>query len=467
MDYGMDPRVTEDPDYVDLLDDALLAVPSISVATDLGNLFDEGDGIYLNPMGHGAAWERPASLEILDPADTHEVQIGMGLRIRGGWSRHQNNPKHAFRFFFREEYGAPKLEFALFEDGVDAFDKVDLRTAQNYSWSFKGREGRENTFLRDVFSRDLQRSLGQPSSRSRYYHLYLNGVYWGLYQTQERTEARYAASWFGGEVDDYDVVKVNGDDPRGRVIEATDGTLDLWEDVWDRCAAGFEDDAAYFALQGLDASGAPDPGQRALVDVDNLIDYMLVIFYAGNFDAPTGAFTENQGANNFFAIVDRADPDQGFRFFAHDAEHSLLPDAWSPGIGVAEDRVNLGTRTDRYRMNVARFDDFHPQWLHHRLTANARYRARFAARAREVLADDGPLGDAAVEALLRARAAQIELAIVAESARWGDAKWFDEGGRTWRTRDDDWQPAVDRILDDWVPRRRAIFIDQLVTAGLW
>ena len=292
-------------------------------------------------------------------------------------------------------------------------------------------------------------------------------MYWGLYQTQERTEARFAASYLGGEADDYDVVKVDGDDPTARVIEATDGDLAAWEAVWNRCEAGFEADAAYFALLGLDETGVRDPALPVLVDVDNLIDYMLVIFYAGNFDAPTGAFTHNQGPNNFFAIRDRTDPDRGFVFFAHDAEHSLLPDAWSPGVGLAEDRVNLGTRSDSYRMNVSRFDDFHPQWLHHRLTANAQYRARFAARARVLLADDGPMSEGPVAALLTARAAQIELAIIAESARWGDAKSFRDGGRSHRTRDDDWSPAVARILENWVPHRRAVLISQLTAAGLW
>ena len=105
-----------------------------------------------------------------------------GLRIRGGYSRSNGNPKHAFRLFFRNEYGAGKLEFPLFGDeGVDTFDGFDLRTTQNYSWSFDG--SGQNTFLRDVFSRDVQRELGQPYTRSRYYHLYINGQYWGLYQT--------------------------------------------------------------------------------------------------------------------------------------------------------------------------------------------------------------------------------------------------------------------------------------------
>ena len=219
-------------------------------------------------------------------------------------------------------------------------------------------------------------------------------------------------------------------------------------------------------LLGNTPEGVRDPDQPVLVEVDSLIDYMLVIFYAGNFDAPTGAFTGNNGPNNFFAIYDREDPDQGFRFFAHDSEHSLLADAWSPGVGLTEDRVSLASRTDSYRMTVSSFANFHPQWLHHRLTSSASYRARFAERAAVWLAEDGPMGPAAATALFQARADEIELAIIAESARWGDSKSFSVGGRTWRTRDDDWQPAIDRVVQEWMPARTEIVREQLRDAGL-
>ena len=125
-----------------------------------------------------SSWERPASLELIDPQDGGQFQINAGLRIRGGFSRSGNNPKHAFRAFFRDEYGDKKLAHALFgEEGVDEFDNIDFRTAQNYSWSFQGDS--RNTLLREVFSRDTQMSMGRPYTRSRHYHLYLNGQYWG------------------------------------------------------------------------------------------------------------------------------------------------------------------------------------------------------------------------------------------------------------------------------------------------
>ena len=465
IDYGMDPRVYEDPVYADLISDGLLAIPSWSISIDLEHLFDPATGIYMNAQERGHEWERPCALEQLDPADEREFGVAAGLRIRGGWSRHKTNPKHAFRLYFREQYGDAKLDFPLFDDeGVGHFDKIDLRTSQNYSWSFTADSGRENTMNRDVFSRDLQRELGRPYTRSRYVHLYLNGVYWGLFQTQERSEARYATAYFGGVVDDWDVIKVNQAD---RLIEAVDGSLDVWADLWELCLAGFEDDTNYQLIQGKGPDGQPDPSLRVLVDVDNLIDYMLVIFFTGNFDAPSSSFFHNQGPNNFFALYDRLSPDRGFVFFTHDSEHSLLADNWGPGAGLQEDRVNLATRTDDYRMLVDDFFAFHPQWLHFKLTDNPAYRDRFAARASELLGGGGLLTDEQAAPLFAARVAEIELAIIAESARWGDSVSFNEAGRTWRTRDDDWVPATQRVLEDWMPHRTAIVIEQLEAAALW
>jgi hypothetical protein len=111
-----------------------------------------------------------------------------------------------YHLFFREEYGAAKLRYPLFEDeGVSEFDKVDLRCAQNYSWA--NWSGEHNTLVRDVFSRDTQRDMNQPYTCSRYYHLYVNGMYWGIYQTQERAEASYASDYFEGTREDFDVIK--------------------------------------------------------------------------------------------------------------------------------------------------------------------------------------------------------------------------------------------------------------------
>ena len=64
-------------------------------------MFDPASGIYANAYQQGKDWERPASLELINPDGTAGFQIDAGLRIRGGYSRSGDNPKHAFRLFFR------------------------------------------------------------------------------------------------------------------------------------------------------------------------------------------------------------------------------------------------------------------------------------------------------------------------------------------------------------------------------
>lgn len=459
INYGMDPDVLNDPRYKDLIDGALLAIPAISISTDLKHLFAADSGIYMNAMSDGREWERPTSLELLNPNGTEGFQINAGIRIRGGWSRHGDNPKHAFRFFFRSEYGKGKLEFPLFEnEGVNKFDKVDLRTSQNYSWSYPGHMGEYNTMNRDVFSRDLQREMGRPYTRSRYYHLYINGVYWGLYQTQERSEARYAASYFGGSEEDYDAVKP-GDN---YVMEATDGNLDAYREVWNFCSAGFLANANYFKLQGLNADGTRNPAYKVWVDIDNLIDFMLVIFYAGNFDSPTSKFGQNKSPNNFYCIYNRT-AQEGFKFFAHDAEHTLRTTAGEgPGVGLYENRVNIGNLNDSYKMTVADFSRFHPQWLHFKLSENAEYRIRFADHVYKHFFNQGCMTPPKATALFLSRAKEIEMAIIAESARWGDTYRHPP-----RTKNDDWQRAIDDMVQNYFPYRTAIVLGQLMQANLY
>jgi len=461
IDLEMDSRIVNHTSYKNQITPALREIPSLSVVTDLNHLFDANSGIYVNAGGHGHFWERNCSMELIHPDGATGFNVNAGLRIRGGWSRHPEYAKHAFRLFFRSEYGDAKLYYPLFEEeGTDRYDKIDLRCAQNYAWS--NGDGR-NTHLRDVFSRDLQRDMGQPYTRSRHYHLYLNGMYWGIYQTQERSEARFAADYFGGQTGDYDVIKVNTEDWQYQ-IEATDGNFDLWHALWNMCNTGFQSNEDYFKLMGRDSDGNPVSGGQVYVEIDNLIDYMLTIFYTGNFDAPTSTFGWNKGPNNFFAINSRANRSKGFTFYNHDAEHSLFSEVAEPGTGLYEDRVNLTRRTDDKHMEVGHFGSFHPQWLHHRLTDNIEYRIRFMDRANLHTRGEGALTWHKNLERLNSRASEIDTAIVAESARWGDARpWVSQP----HTKNENWIPQVQKIRDEFFPYRTTILIDQLREADLY
>ena len=436
--YGMDPDVFTDPRYTNLIDDALLAIPTFSVVTDLENLFDPAIGIFVNANQDERAWERPCSIELLNPDGSKGFQINGGIRMRGGYSRQDSNPKHAFRLFFRSDYGESKLRYALFEnEGVDEFDKVDLRTAQNYAWSFN--YDNKNTIVRDVFSRDIQGKCGQPYTRSRYYHLYLDGHYWGLFQTQERASASFGESYLGGSKDDYDVVKPDND--IGRRIEATDGNLDAYRALWDMAvsAEGW-DNTNYFRAQGLNVDGSRNHTYTNYLDADNVADYMIITYFTGDKDGPGSRFTTPR-PNNFFGIFNREDPN-GFSYYEHDSEHSL-------DTGVS-DMVNPLTT------GGATWENFNPHWLHEQLTTNSEYRVLFGDRVYKHLYNEGSLTVTAATNLFRARAAQIDMAIIAESARWGD----NINSSSPKTRDDHWIPAVNNTVN-WINNRLPTVLAQL------
>lgn len=450
LDFGMDPDIVNSRVWGPQMEEALKQIPSLSVVMDADDLFGSREGIFVNAGSHGREWERPASMELINPDGGDGFHVNMGIRIRGGFSRSGGNPKHAFRLFFRDEYGDAKLEYPLFGDeGAEEFDKVDLRTTQNYSWAFRGSS--RNAFVRDVFSRDLQRDMGQPYTRSRFYHLYLNGQYFGLFQTQERAEARYAASYFGGDSDDYDVVKSAGSSG-GYQNEATDGTLEAYE----RLAAFFYQSGGlsdnnfddYMRAQGKNPDGTRNPDYERLLDVENLMDYMIITYFTSDADGPGSKFTRPR-VNNYFGIFNRANPD-GFKFFEHDSEHSL-----DTG-NAAGANYNM---VSPFTTGGSQFRYFNPHWMHEQLARrNSEYRTQFMDRVVELTQPGGLLTPEKTLPIIDARAAQFDMAIIAESARWGDAK------RNTPYTKSTWESAV-RSTRSWLQQRVPTFLNQLRSVG--
>jgi hypothetical protein len=448
ISYGMDPQVCNSSLYKNKIVAALTDIPSFSMVMDLKDLFDPQTGIYVNAEQRGEEWERPCSIELIYPDGTDGFQINCGVRIRGGYSRISACPKRAFRFYFKKEYGETKLKYPLFGDeGVDESDKIDLRTSMNYSWSYGADDPSKNTMNRDVFSRDLQRDMGQPYTRSRYYHLYINGTYWGLYQTQERSEASFAASYFGGNREDYDVIKVDAGVGRPYVVEAADGNLDAWRRLWEASMTGFNTPEAYYRIQGLNPDGTRNPNYEVLLDVDNLIDFMLNVFVTGDCDAPVSNFINNNGSpNNFYAICKR-NGDRGFIFFRHDAEHTLGTRDWGYD------------RTGPFPAGST-FETSNPQWIHQKLCENPLYISRFANRVYKHFFNNGALTPQANINRFLSRKEEIDLAIIAESARWGDSKHEPA-----YTRDNAWLPAIEWIVEEFFPTRTNIVLGQLQSKG--
>ncbi len=461
VDMGMDPKIVSGQE--EQLIASLNSIPSLSLVLPFDSLFSEERGLFPNADQKGRDWERPVSLELIYPprffneighdslhGSPDGFAVNAGVRIRGGWSsRLTNNPKHAFRLYFRGSYGTKNLYYSLFGDeGVDEFDKFDLRTAQSNSWSLQG--SAHHTFLRDVFSRDTQRDMGAPYTRSRYYHLYLNGQYWGVYQTQERADQWHGEFYIGGDKDNYDVVKHDNG-----FIEFSEGKKKSWRLLYDevnhlaQLVDENERDALYMKLQGLNPDGSRSDDFPILLDVDNLIKYMLIIFWTANTDTPI--IVSNLATNNWIGMRDRKG-DQGFSFFIHDAEFSLFP---GPG---SESKPH--DRTGPFAVGDE-FDRSNPQWIHQQLMGSEQYRLRFGQLAHESFYGSGALSDSSVFARWNARENEVRPTVIAESARWGD--YMSDPAKT----PEDWNWAVNYVREQFLSSRTPIVVQQLRQAKRW
>ncbi|CAM9892645.1 unnamed protein product, partial [Phaeothamnion confervicola] len=422
LQYGFDPAVIAAQRT--LVRGALEAAPTVSIITDQANLTNPTTGIYVNATASGAASERPASAEMFG-AGSDDWSIAAGVRIKGGFSRGAWNPKHSMRLSFTAAYQGP-LQEELFDDDVDQFFSLDLRSEQNHSWHY-GMDS--ETFLRELWTRDAQLAAGEPGLRSRWVHVFVNGQYFGLYMIAERMSQTQAAEMFGGVASDYDVIATNSDD----YTYETDGDDDEWRRLW-------------AAISDQQISDEEMVDIAALVDLRSLAVMQLLNALTGNEDATPSAFLGELRANNWIAV---RGPGSAFQFFLTDAEHSL----GANGHDVSVDR------TGPFPVGAANsfFDraHFNPGWLFQALWQRPEYRGVFDAAAADLLADGGALSAGPSVARWNARAAEVQPLVRAEAARWGSTQGAGPFGF------DDWSDEVAWVRTEWFPARTAIVTAQL------
>jgi len=417
-DYEMDPEVVDDPAYHDDLLAGLRAIPTMSIVMDPADLFGDEAGIYIHSQQRGDDWERGGSIELLLPDGSTGFHTDAGVRIHGyGWRPHANTKKHALRLEFRDEYGPRKLEYPLFADApVERFDSIVLRSQGSRGWQ-DFRDPEQALYIRDAFARDTARDMGKTDGHATFVHLYLNGLYWGLYNPVERPDARFAEEYFGGSDDEYDAIN-----RRTTTNEAIDGDLVAYEEMLDLADLDLADPVNYEAIQGY-------------LDLDDQIDYMLIHQYTVNLDGP-----EIFSHNNMRGVRKRETGAQ-FRFFVWDMEYSL----WD-----ADDHYNIDVDVAGAVSHV-----------YAALRANADFRQRYSDRSAMHLFGSGALTAEACGARFEARADEIFDAVVAESARWGDTD-----REAPYTRDAEWMDEYTRLVEDFFPHRTEILIEQLTEADL-
>jgi len=386
-DYEMDRQVCSNPQYADLMEEALLSIPTISVTTDKDNLFSPLEGIYVNTTKTGEQWERPASAEFFSRDDSKQFQINCGLRLQGGASRQPYKcPKHSLSLRFRGTWGPAKLEFPLFEGSlVERFDSVHLRGMFNNSWIHWNSGQRQRAqMIRDQWVRDSLLDMGETSAgRGLFVHLYLNGMYWGVYNLHERPEASHYAAYYGRSSDELDAL--NGGSVR-------DGDYNAWNH-----------------MKSTVASRDWESIQKVLA-VDNYIDWTIIQRFASNNDL--------KGNGNWRAAGGGPDHEP-WRFYAWDSER-VLEGVNEGAPGGTQDPPGLFSYLDD-------IEDF---------------RVHFGDRLHKHLFNGGALTPEMTALRWIHRADEIDLAVIAESARWGDYRRdehsYSSGPYHLYTRNDFW-----------------------------
>ena len=438
-DYEMDQEMTSNPTLRPKIIEGLKQLPILSIVSDKDNFFShENDpdrgGIYIftgppvgDATGHG--WTRPTSVELFGGPQQHDLSTSCGIRLHGGHGRlAEKNPKHSFRLVFKEQYGPKTLRYPLYgEDQPSKFDQLVLRCHFGNAWQHWGEGNREKAqYTRDVWVRRMQRRIGRTSVNAIYAHLFLNGMYWGIYNIAERVDDQFGKDHLGGKKEDIDVVKIEEDG--GNHIEAAEGTLDVWEQMTSAVAkAGSAE--GYAKLDSL-------------LDIDNFIDYMLINQYAGNTD---------WDHHNWYAIR-RHNSDEktstGFQFLCWDSE-----------IVFENVRENNLTKNN---------GGSYPTGMFHSLLQNPTFAKKYQRRAKELLADDGFLGQQSVVNLWDSLYHTIDKAIYCEAARWGDFRRDVQpqpsyyGSNRVFTVDDAYMQERNRLLTSYFPYRSGIVLDNIL-----
>ena len=430
-DYQMDPDVVGqngtdlfDGLYANTIRDDLMAVPTISLVMDIDDWFGS-KGIYINESQDGT--ERVASFEYIDPNTQESMQVNCALAMQGGVTGGGTslNRWKTFKLSMRPRFktqiddgtatgGPSKLDFKFFKDSpVEQVNTIVLDGAINHSWLHAGSDQQQTaTYFQDQYVADLHNAIGGHSPHGAHAHLYINGLYWGMYYIHERPDHAWAAQLFGGDETEYDALKhvVGGIVNSGIGGNATTN-YNAMLNAANAVASNPTDAAKYQALCNL-------------LDVDDYIAYLLANWYAGNHDWPD---------KNWYATHRNA-PDGKWRFHSWDAEHTV------------EGGNDIGKS---------------PSNLHAKLAASAEYRMKFADIAHRCFFHDGPLSYPAAAELYETRMNRIDRAIVGESARWGDNR------RSIPYTRQDWLDTQNSRLANFFPGRSAQVLKWLKNAGLY
>ena len=420
--------------------DALKATPIVSVTLPDEHLFGNTSQYGGSAEEMGILSQPNAAKGVTYQADAewltgeHVFATPVGFTAHGMYARRfSGTPKVSLRFKFRGRFNASTLDVPVFSDAGfdrDEFKSLVLRGEVNNGWqappNAENCDPAKATSMMDQFVRDLQQEMQGYSARGTYVHLFLNGLYWGLYNMTEHASDDFASQTWSGDLDhaaDYNIVV-------GR---------------YDTVRAGSATE--YKQLKNLVKDGIDTPESYAAVaeklDLTAYADYMLLECFIWNDDWP----------GNNYAAISSGRNGVPCRFIAWDAERACL------------DQGNHDGKTKSWPTNPTATGGAD---LHVALAKSAEYKQLLADRAQKFLFNGGALTAEVLTERYQKLAERVRPMLFADAARWGAYRHDCYGSGSYPTIYglDTWDAEKDRILG-WLSARGEKFLQEMKDLGFY
>ncbi len=377
--------------------------------------------LFPNPRGHvvhtnlssmastgGEAW--------FDSEDSVTINARSGrFGFKAGMSRAQWDA--AVRFWEHLGYRVKAIP------GQDRSSSLILRSESDSWVSPKAVVRSRAQYVRDQWMRRTELEMGKLSVRGRFVQVCVNGLYWGIYNLIERPDDEYLAHQLGSDEDSY--VTLRG---RGQEMETSKSGEQMWHEVLRLASTDLNDPAQFAAL-------------NKMVDINDLIDYCLLLMYAG---AEDWALSEGNNLRAYY----RRGTNAKLRFMIEGADATF-------GSGWKNTSVEFPLPLG----GPARRASF--AYLFQQLLNSDGFKKVFATRVEKWCGQDGVLGAAACEQRYRNIVNELEPVLIAELARWGDVRSGDPDMRLL-----DWEKQKQWTLENWFPNRTNFVLSELNRYGL-
>jgi len=249
-------------------------LPVVSIITEQANLTDNTIGIYCDGTngipGNGQParnynqdWDRPVNYELYDTTGVSRLNQEVDITILGGWTRANGQKSIAIKP--KKKFGENRLRYDVFAATKPNRNYKDIQM-RNSGNDFGGCMMRD-AFMQSLIMKrmDLDYLAYEPAV------IYINGVYFGIQNLRERSNADFMYSNYGLEED-----KVTW-------IEATNLGVDTDKDI--ATDAGFASLSNF--LKNNDITNAAVYKQVCdSMDVDEFANYMIPEIYYSNNDWP-------------------------------------------------------------------------------------------------------------------------------------------------------------------------------------